>query len=107
MNLKLNLFSFLFACIFLVMTSCSSDDDSVGNDDFSAGCADFEEVYTNVLDKASEFSNNPTTENCENYKQSILNFYDSYSDCNLWKDEYEEGLEELKNMDCSEIAEAE
>ncbi len=102
MNLRLK-FLPLLAFAFLSVTSCSEDDDSI-DDDLSTGCADFEDSYEDVMAVANTYINEPNEENCENYRQAVINFYESYEDCSLWTDEYEEeDWDNMENWSCSDM----
>lgn len=99
MNLRLNFISLLMVFSFIFLTSCSEEE----TDDMNAGCADFEESYEDVMEVANTYINDPNEENCENYRQAVINFYESYKDCSLWTEEYEEeDWDDMENWSCSD-----
>lgn len=104
MNLRINFLSMLTVFSLVFLTSCSEDDDSIDEtDDISAGCTDFENSYEDVMAVANTYINNPTEENCEDYRQAVINFYESYKDCSLWTEEYEEDdWDDMENWSCSD-----
>ncbi|MCC8360037.1 hypothetical protein [Salinimicrobium sediminilitoris] len=83
------------------LTACSSDDDSGGDDEIS-GCNNFESEYAPVADALSAYSQNPNAENCEAYKNALLEFYNEFSDCPYWGDYYQEAYDQIQGVDCSE-----
>lgn len=108
MNLRLNFLSLIMVFAFVFLTSCSGDDDNNDNtDDISAGCADFLNSYEDVMAVANTYTNDPTEEKCEDYRQAVINFYESYKDCNLWTEEYEEDeWDDIEDWSCSDTGEA-
>lgn len=102
MRIKNNFSSFILSISFLALWSCS-DDDSNGDDDITSGCADFQTEWADVANAISVYSENPNTENCENYKSALLDFYQEFQDCQYWGQEYQEAIDEVQEMDCSEI----
>ena len=105
MKLRSIFFPAVLSIVFMAFGACSGDD-SDEPDDANMGCADFAEEYQVAVNAAMAYSQNPTTENCEAFKSAWLQFYEEYSDCPLWGEEYEEDLQEVQQMDCS-AAEAE
>lgn len=98
-NRTLNL---LIICIAIFgFTSCS-DDDSV-DDGPNMGCADFESEWTDIMETYTTYVQNPTSATCENYKSALLDFYGDYEDCAYWGDQYQEAIDEIQEIDCSEV----
>ncbi|WP_189606408.1 hypothetical protein [Salinimicrobium marinum] len=75
------------------------------NNDRNMGCADFEREWTEAMESLSTYSENPTEQNCENYKAALMDFYGQYEDCAFWGDEYQEAIDEIQEIDCSEETE--
>lgn len=100
MKIKSILFTF-FAAACLCFSSCSEDEVA---DKLTGGCLDFYEEYDSVLATSTAFSENPTKENCEAYKQAWITFFESYKSCDYWTDgNYEETLNEIKSMNCDDL----
>ncbi|MDT0677173.1 hypothetical protein [Autumnicola musiva] len=81
--------------------SCSEDDSGVDENN-SAGCANFQEEYEEVVNALTVYSEDPTSQNCENYKNALLDFSEDYRDCSLWGANYEEAINDIESIDCSE-----
>lgn len=81
--------------------SCSGDDDSVDDVDNNDSCTQFMQEYENVTEALQAYSENPTLDNCENYKDAMLAFFEEYKDCTYWGPQYDDAIDELENIDCS------
>lgn len=93
-------FNFLAIICMLGFSACSADD---AVDKLTGGCYDYQDDLQEYMDAVSTYSENPTVENCEAYKTAMIKFYESYKDCAFYtKGEYQDSIEEIKNMDCSE-----
>lgn len=88
---------------FLGIQSCS-EDDSNNSDDNIAGCNNFEANSEQFQEALIAYTQKPTPQTCEAYKDALLDFYDNYNDCPFWKDNYQEYYEEIENYNCSEEA---
>lgn len=99
--MKINsFFSFLILVFALGFCACSADD---AVDKLTGGCYGYQDDLQEYLNAVGAYSENPTVENCEAYKNAMINFYESYKDCAFYKKgEYQDSIEEIKNMDCSQ-----
>ncbi|PAM96742.1 hypothetical protein B4N84_00690 [Flavobacterium sp. IR1] len=66
-------------------------------------CADFESEWTDIMETYTAYVQNPTSATCENYKSALLDFYGEYEDCAFWGDQYQEAIDEIQQIDCSEV----
>lgn len=100
--MKIKSTAFLVVCSISLMSfwSCSEDDSEIDEDNGTA-CADFETEYSEVMNALSDYSENPSVANCENYKEALMAFYEDFRDCPLWGDEYQQAIDEIEEMDCS------
>ncbi|MDT0642808.1 hypothetical protein RM553_08195 [Zunongwangia sp. F363] len=105
MKIKSTIFLALLSLSFFGLCSCSDDDSDVDENN-AIGCADFEDEYADVMDALTVYSENPNVQNCENYKESLITFYEEFSDCPFWGTEYQQAIDEVENMDCSEETQA-
>lgn len=101
MKTKSSIIYMIMLVSFLGFQSCSEDDSNDANDDF-AGCNNFQADYTQITEAMSAYSQNPSPETCENYKDALLDFYASYNDCAFWGDDYQEAYDDILAIDCSE-----
>ncbi|NBC58984.1 MAG: hypothetical protein GVY05_11965 [Bacteroidetes bacterium] len=98
--------------VILIMTligvtlSCSNDDGGDVIDDTS-GC---EELLTGLnqelADAATTFSQNPTEENCNAYKNVALNFLDELEACAVAAGQFDavqEAAQEVSELDCTQF----
>ena len=97
MKIKSTIISMLLFAAFLGFQSCSDELEKI------TGCAGFQNDYTSILDASMAFSENPTTETCQNYKNALSEFYDDYNDCPFWGDVYQDTYDEAQALDCSEV----
>lgn len=102
MNLKTFLFTAFLCISFPLLSSCSDDDDTVEEEN-ATGCNYFDEEYEDVAAALNTFSENPTTANCEAYKAALISFYEDFQDCPYWGTTYQEAVDEIQQMDCSEV----
>ena len=79
--------------------SCSEDDTDVDN---NGDCSEFMQEYENVTEALQAYSENPTSDNCQNYKDAMLAFYEDFKDCTYWGPQYDEAIDEIQNIDCSD-----
>ena len=101
MKIKSSIRYMIMLVVFLGIQSCSGDDSNNSDDDI-AGCNNFEANYAQISEALTAYSQNPTPETCEAYKNALLDFYDNYNDCPFWDDAYQESYEEIRNFDCSQ-----
>lgn len=94
-------FTIILCIAFFGFSSCSDNDDD--GDDMNIACADFGTEWEEVLETLSTFSDNPTSQNCENYKAALMDFYGDFEDCSLWGNQYQEAIDGIQQMDCTEI----
>ena len=81
--------------------SCS-EDDSVDDNEMGGVCSDFQTDWTGISDALTAYSENPTVQNCENYKSALREFYSAYADCAFWGPQYQEAIDSIDDIDCSE-----
>ena len=91
-------------CLALIgFSSCSGDDDTASTDDaVDGGCSNFQAQWGDVATAISAYSENPTSSNCEAYKTALMDFYEEFEDCQYWGQEYQDAVDEVQEMDCSE-----
>ena len=102
MKIKSSFFLLLLFCGIGMFNSCSGDDDANGEDPNAAVCTEFMADYEGVMTALTTYSNDPSEQNCENYKNALLDFYDDYEDCTLWTEDYQELVDEIQAINCSE-----
>ena len=102
MKLKPTIFSLLLTICFLGVFSCSEDAaaDLLGG---AVPCGDYVNELDNISATSQAFSNDPSPETCEAYKNAMLDFYNEFKDCPFYEgSSYQETINEIQNMDCSE-----
>ncbi|HET7360905.1 MAG TPA: hypothetical protein VFI78_03145, partial [Salinimicrobium sp.] len=92
-------FTIVLSIELLGVSSCSGDDDEV--DETNNACFDFKVEVKEYSDALMAYSQNPSPETCENYKNALKAFAQEYKDCSLWTDSYQEALDNIDNFDCS------
>lgn len=95
------MFPLFFAVCLLGFWSCSEDDSS-GDGEVTGACSDFENEWEDVMNALSAYSENPNEQNCENYKTALRGFYSEFEDCRFWGPEYQEAVDAVDEIDCSE-----
>ncbi|MDT0687712.1 hypothetical protein [Autumnicola psychrophila] len=94
----------LILCITLFsLSSCSGDDDA-GTDDNIGGCNDFQSEWEDVVNALNAYSQAPSSQTCEVYKEAMTDFYQEFEDCQYWGSQYEEAINQVQAMDCSEVS---
>ncbi|KAB1068304.1 hypothetical protein F6U93_06275 [Tamlana haliotis] len=111
-NLKLVMIICVMGCFLL--TSCSEDDvtDALG----FGGCDfDWEDEYEDALSDSQQayqdFLENPTAENCKEYKAATIRFWEAIEDIydcipyygDDYDDQFKEAKEELEDTDCDDL----
>lgn len=99
---------FLSLVLISILTiSCSSDDaiqNQVNPDLDLSNCNFlFVEAYQEMILKAAEYGDNPSTENCEDLREAAQNPKNIAIECDLWQDEGEDiqdEINEITNLDC-------
>lgn len=95
-------FTLLFAICLFGTFSCSEDDaaDLLGD---AVPCGDYLDEFDNISAASQAFSNNPSPETCEAYKNAMLDFYNEFKDCPFYEgSSYQETVNDIQSMDCSE-----
>ena len=85
----------------LVFSSCSEDDSADGNE-MGGVCSDFQTDWTGISEALTAYTENPTVQNCENYKSALREFYSTYEDCSFWGPQYQDAVDSIDEFDCSE-----
>ncbi len=100
MIFKKQLLALILAVSFFGFLSCSGDDS--GDDEVAGVCGTYDAQWDDVMNALTTYSTNPSEENCENYKSALREFYDDFQDCDFWGGQYEEAIESIDEIDCSE-----
>ncbi|MDT0690817.1 hypothetical protein RM549_13550 [Salegentibacter sp. F188] len=85
-------------------SSCSGDDDAGTDDDVTGACNDFQGEWEDVVTSLNAYSQNPNPETCDDYKEAMIDFYQEFEDCQYWGQQYQEAIDEVQAMDCSDVS---
>ena len=89
-------------CILLLLGCSNNDDESPALDLNNCNVLAFE-AYALMIERATEYGENPTTDNCNLLKESAQNVKSVFIQCNLWEDEegnIQDEVEDIVNLHC-------
>lgn len=99
---------FACCCISIFLSSCGSSEDNC-NQVFFAGAAIFNEEVADVNEAAQQWADNPTAENCLNYRSKVEIYVDRLTDFRQciptsqlddFDDDIDEIEDQLDDLDC-------
>ncbi len=94
--------SFLLASFSIFTLSCFGGDD---DGDMPSQCKNIQHYIDEYVTASNAFAANPTYQNCSNAKSKGYILLNTIRACSEFYDysSYEEGLEALENIDCSQF----